>query len=172
VGAADGEWQDRVAYLTSAAGSIIVRAGVSDGLAWEIERIVGLGTPERLIIVLPWDAGRERPSREERYAAFVGRFRDVFPRGLPDRAGESQFLFFDADWNPHCFGHRGSRPVPAPRGSPGEQRALVLERLRSEFRVSLFPWWLRVAAAVSLLMVMFLPALLIFAAIYAVIADL
>jgi hypothetical protein len=153
LGAEDWEWQDRVAKLTSRAGSIILHAGVSDGLAWEVEHVVGLGAPERLIVALPADAPSWKPSRDERYAAFVRRFGDVFPRGLPDRAAESQFLFFDADWRPRPFGHRGSGAVSAPRGSPGQQRALVLERLRSEFKISLFPFWMRAGAGMSVLMV-------------------
>lgn len=147
---ADSEWRDRVAELTSGAGSIIVHAGVSDGLSWEIEHVVTLDAPERLIVALPAEAGGKRPSREQRYDRFSTKFNDVFPRGLPRRTGNSQFLFFDADWEAHCFGDRGSAPFRAEPGSAGEQRAQVLERLRSEFRVSAFPFWVRAAAAFPL----------------------
>jgi hypothetical protein len=144
--ACDDEWRDKVASLTSRAGTIIVHSGASDGLAWEIEHALDRRAPERVIVVLPLDASRGQRSREERYASFAARFATVFPRGLPDRAGDSQFLFFDADWTPHRFGQRGSQAPAVAPGSPGEQRALVLERLRSEFRVSPFPFWLRAAA--------------------------
>jgi hypothetical protein len=163
--AEDWEWQRTVADLTSRAGSIILHAGLSDGLAWEIEHVVDLGTPERVIVALPSDAPRGQPSREARYAAFVRSFWGLFPRGLPDRAGESQFLIFDADWTPHRFGDRGPKAIPRSRDSLGEHRALVLERLQWEFKVSPFPYWLRAVTAGSALM---LATLLVGTAIYAV----
>ena len=144
--AGDDEWQDRVMSLTSRAGTVIVHAGASDGLAWEIEHVVERRAPERVIVVLPRDASRGQRSREERYASFAARFAKVFPRALPDPIGDSQFLYFDADWTPHRFGQRGSHAPAVAPGSPGEQRAVVLDRLRSEFRVSPFPFWLRAAA--------------------------
>jgi hypothetical protein len=151
--AGGGKWQDRVASLTSRAGTLIVHAGESDGLAWEIEHIIGARSPERLIVVLPLLAPRRQRSREERYARFAARFAKVFPRGLPDRVGGSQFLFFDDDWTPHLFGQPGSRAVAVAPDSPGEQRALVLERLHSEFRASPLPFWLRAAAGSAAFMV-------------------
>jgi hypothetical protein len=106
--AADWEWQYRVAELTESAALIILHAGASDGLAWEIEHVVALGTPERVILALPLGAEPGQPSREQRYADFVRATWELFPRGLPDRVGESTFLFFDHDWKPHRLSHRGT----------------------------------------------------------------
>jgi hypothetical protein len=135
----DSEWRQRVADLTSRAGSVIIHAGVSDGLAWEIEHIVGLAMPERVIVALPSKGPRRQPSRQERYGAFVRRFGEVFPRGLPDRVDDSQFLYFDADWVPHRFGHRGGGTVPRSHTGAGDQRARVLERLGKAFPITRFP---------------------------------
>jgi hypothetical protein len=57
------------------------------------------------------------------------------PGGLPDRVDDSPFLYFDFDWRPYRFGHRGGRTIPYSDGDPGEQRALVLERLGNEFAI-------------------------------------
>jgi hypothetical protein len=140
--AAEWEWQHRVAEITERACAIILHAGVSDGLAWEIEHVVALGSPERVIVALPLDAQPGRPAKEDRYFEFVRKFWELFPRGLPDEVGNSTFLYFDADWTPRQFGHRGASPPPA--GEPSlEHRALVLARLDSEFKVRLFPFWAR-----------------------------
>jgi hypothetical protein len=143
--AGDDEWRDRVASLTQRAGTVIVHAGASEGLAWEIEHIVRHEEPERLIVALPLDASRGQPSREERYDAFTARFAEMFPRGLPGHAGDSQFLFFDGDWTPHLSVGRAARSLAVAPGGSGDQRALVLERLQSEFRISPVPFWLRAA---------------------------
>jgi hypothetical protein len=164
--AADWEWQYRVAELTERAQAIILHAGASDGLAWEIEHVVGLRTPERMIVALPLDAQPGQPSRQERYAHFVRATWELFPRGLPDRVGESTFLYFDRDWKPHRFGHRGAS-IPAAQDALSEQCALALTRLGQEFGEQLLPFWARALLATMGLMV---AGVVVGTAVYAVLA--
>src|SRR5215471_1698461 len=98
--APDESWQETVDELTGRAGVVMLHAGESEGFAWEVNHVVALNAPERVILSLPLDAGRKEPSRQERYDAFRRRLGDVFPRPLPEAIGHCQFLYFDADWTP------------------------------------------------------------------------
>jgi hypothetical protein len=141
--AADADWQRKIDELTDRAGVVVLHAGESDGLAWEVDHVVADEAPERVIVSLPVTLQRGKPSRQERYDEFRRRFGDVFPRPLPATIGENQFLYFDADWAPHLFGARGGAPPAAEPGSSGAQRALALSRLGSEFKITFAPLWLR-----------------------------
>jgi hypothetical protein len=132
----DAEWQRTIEDLTGRGGTIILHIGDSEGLAWEVSHVVGLGQPERIVLSL--GVG---------YTDFRRKFGHIFPRGLPQiprseflylalpRISKSEFLYFDADWTPRVFDRRASRTVDAPLGSPGEQRAMTLRRLDFELRV-------------------------------------
>jgi hypothetical protein len=146
----DAEWRETVAGLTARATVIVLHVGESDGLVWEFQHVVGVGKPERVILGLPLETG---PKRHERYDTFRRKFGDLFPRGLPEAIGESQFVFFESDWTPRLYGQRPSpRPEAAP-GSPGAARALALRRLGKEFKLLVAPLWVR-AAAYSLVVVL------------------
>ncbi len=114
----DIEWQKNVEELTNQAGTIILHAGgESDGLAWEVQHVVGLGQPERIVLV-----------RGVKYDAFCSAFAGLFPRGLLKNATvTSQYFYFDADWMPHSFDEDSN--IDKFHGSPGEQRGQVLRRL-------------------------------------------
>lgn len=138
----DDEWHQAVDDLLARGGTIILLAGDSPGLGWEVERIVALNEPQRLIISLPLNAGRKKPTREQGWEAFRTRFGDDFPRGLPEGAGETQFLYFDADWTPQRLEQRQAAAQASPE-SPGEQRATVLRKLAPEFKLMWAPLWAR-----------------------------
>ena len=138
--AADEEWRETVDELTARAGVVVLQAGESDGLAWEVRHVIELNAPERAILSLPLHAKRTEPSRQDRYDAFRRRFGDDFPRPLPEAIGHCQFAYFDADWTPRLLGLSGA-PVPA-----GEsERARALRRLAREFKIAWGPLWARVA---------------------------
>jgi hypothetical protein len=138
--AGDDGWHQTVEDLIGRGGTIILHAGDSPGLDWEVERIVALDEPERLILSLPLGADKHR---EQRYATFRTRFGDEFPRGLPDGAGESQFVYFDADWTPHRLEESAAMPAEPAPGSDREQRTLVLRKLAPEFKLMWGPLWAR-----------------------------
>jgi hypothetical protein len=136
--AADEDWQETVGELTARAGVVLVHAGESEGLAWEVRRVIALDDPERVILSLPLPAGRKAPSRQERYDAFRRMFGDAFPRPLPDRIGEHQFVYFDADWTPRLLGERDAA-LPAGDGA----RDAALRRLARDFKITWAPLWVR-----------------------------
>jgi hypothetical protein len=121
----DAEWQPIIKDWTKRAGAIFLHVGDSDGFSWEVQYVVGLGQPERIILGLGDLSTRGRCDVLD----FDRKFGHVFPHGLTGGAG--QFLYFDADWT--CRSFPSSRKINAPPGSPGEQRALALLWLRAEF---------------------------------------
>jgi hypothetical protein len=120
---------------------VLLQAGDSDGVAWEVHHVVELDAPERLILSLPLAAKRRRPSRAVRYAAFRRRFGALFPRPLPESIGHCQFVYFDADWTPRLLGERGAA-VPA----GDDPRTVALRRLAREFKIRWAPRWARASA--------------------------
>jgi hypothetical protein len=138
--AADEDWQETVDELTARAGVLLVHAGETEGLAWEIRHVVELDAPERVILSLPLLAERRQPSRQERYDAFRRGSGDAFPRPLPETIGHCQFLYFESDWTPRLLGERGKA---LPTGE--SERATALRRLAREFKIKWAPRWLRQA---------------------------
>jgi hypothetical protein len=136
--AADEEWQAKVGELTARAGAVVMHAGESEGLTWELRHVIALDDPGRLIVSLPLQGKRKAASRQERYDGFRRRFGDAFPQPLPERIGECQFLYFDADWTPRLLGERGA-PPPAGDGT----RAEALRRLARDYKLTWAPLWAR-----------------------------
>lgn len=136
--AADEDWQETVDELTARAGVVLLHAGESEGLAWEVQHVIGLDAPERAILSLPLYAKRKEPSRQARYDAFRNRFGEAFPRPLPMTIGHCQFAYFDPDWTPRLLGERGAA---LPAGD--SERAQALRALAREFKIAWGPMWLR-----------------------------
>lgn len=136
--AADADWQETVDELTERASMIVMHAGETEGVSWEVHHVIALAAPERVILSLPLQGKRKQRSRQERYEAFLGMFGHDFPQPLPDRIGDYQFLYFDADWAPLPLGERGA---VLPDGDA--PRAVVLGRLAREFRITWAPLWVR-----------------------------
>lgn len=93
---ADDQWQDKVRELSSRAALTVLGIGESDGLFWELERIVGQADPTRVLLYEP-------PLAKERdgiYARFVERANRVLPRSLPAQLGIARYIGFHADWTP------------------------------------------------------------------------
>ncbi len=89
---ADAEWQAKVAELLSRARLVVLRAGRTEGLRWELSEIVRRLRPTQLLLILP--AGNED------YAAFREWANRVLPRSpLPAAMPKVKALAFDAHWN-------------------------------------------------------------------------
>jgi hypothetical protein len=142
--AADEDWQATVDEWIARAGVVLLQTGESEGLGWEVQHVVALGTPERVILALPPAGKLKGRSRRERYDAFRRRFGDVFPRGLPESIGHCLFAYFNSDWTPQLLGERG---VPLPAGDT--PRDVALRRLAREFKILWGPRWARYTAYIA-----------------------
>jgi hypothetical protein len=110
------DWQAKVDELMARAGVVLLHAGKSEGITWEVRHVVVMNDSDRVILSLPVQAKRNRPSRQERYDTFRRLFGDAFPQTLPEHIGESQFLYFEGDWTPRLLKGRAASP-PAWRGT-------------------------------------------------------
>jgi hypothetical protein len=139
---ADEGWQMEVEHVSARAGIVLLQAGESHGLGWEIRHVISLGAPERVILALPPAGKRER--RRRHYDAFRLKYGALFPRGLPESIGPCQFTYFDADWTPRLLGQPGGS-LPA-----GDMpRDLALRRLARAFKIMWGPRWARYTAYVT-----------------------
>lgn len=103
-------WRDRVIELVDASKMVIMRAGVSDSVMWEIGTVVPRVDPEMMLIYVSpksglWKdlgvtPGAREPERAEYYEAFRDKAAGLFPKGLPPELGRSRFIRFESDWTP------------------------------------------------------------------------
>ncbi|MEU6561967.1 hypothetical protein [Nocardia nova] len=103
--AADATWRGEVLAALGRAELVVLAAGSSRNLAWEVERIIERGVPTRLVLTV----GHDR----EKYERFRWALGGYFPRGLPEyptpglrqRVLKSYsvraVIWFDEDWTPH-----------------------------------------------------------------------
>ena len=108
----DDHWQQEVRGLMARAGVVVLTAGESQGLQWELHEAVSTVAPERLLLFLPYGpspSGNEddrleaEDARQETYDRFRSWARHVLPKGLPARVGAAHFIYFAADWTPHLL---------------------------------------------------------------------
>jgi len=109
-------WKREVGAQISNARLVLLHIGSSEGLRWEIEKVVELADPLRVVLCVS-PSGNLKPSlptfhklRAEAIKAWA-EFREAcgsaFPRGLPETIGDARFVRFDADWT--------TRPVERPQ---------------------------------------------------------
>jgi hypothetical protein len=96
----DQKWQSRVKALCASAQLVIVRAGVTAGLRWEVEHLVESVSPLKLLFLLP--------ARTDNYGTFQNWVSEVLPVPLPIEVPSGRLLMFDADWNPRVLPPRSS----------------------------------------------------------------
>lgn len=96
------EWKDSVRSLMREARLVILRAGATAGLSWEIAESVKCVRPERLIFLIPL--------RRRQYEGFRSKVKDFLPCRLPEYNGRRNpattlraILFFDGDWTAHML---------------------------------------------------------------------
>lgn len=111
---ADADWQKAVGGLMRLSKLVVINAGTSEGLLWEIEAAVENVEPSKLLMsFLPWHPLDER-TRETRYRSFRARAERVFKKSgtkdessdvppgkqfeLPEKLGDAAFFVFGPDW--------------------------------------------------------------------------
>jgi hypothetical protein len=87
---ADDEWQDVVRHWLKECAAVVLEAGHSAGLGWEIDQVVLLVPPRRVIVMCPYT--------DDEYQAFVQAHSRRFPLGLPMTRPASRLLVFNSSW--------------------------------------------------------------------------
>ena len=94
----DDEWQDKVLEMIDTSEFIIWTYGSSEGLKWEITRLVDIVPPEKLILAIPfWD--KRIKQRKEIWDEAKKRLSPIFKKPLPEFSGVSLLMTFDKEWN-------------------------------------------------------------------------
>jgi hypothetical protein len=86
------EWQDAVRKWLESCAAVVIEAADSEGLAWELQQVVRIVPPQRVLVVCP-QIGTE-------YETFRTRSASVFPAGLPSKRPNSRLLAFGDSWQP------------------------------------------------------------------------
>jgi hypothetical protein len=95
------EWQQAVMELIGQAGFVLIAAGESAALMWEIDQVVALVPPEKIVVLIPFG--------QQSYDAFRIRAAPHFGRMLPAWAQEARrspttiraAVYFEPDWTAH-----------------------------------------------------------------------
>lgn len=136
----EGDWHERVRSLLSLASVVMLRAGDSPGLWWEVEESAKTVKPERLVFLVPL--------KQREYDGFRRKAENYLPCGLPEYTGRRlpatsirAVLYFDPDWTPHLlpvqetyFGYYGRILLRFPLFTPFLLLNNVLVRKQSDTR--------------------------------------
>jgi hypothetical protein len=99
----DDNWKEQVINLAQRSQLVILTAGISNGVLWEVRTMSKEAPPDRLLLNIP---GASRGERQKNYAIFIEKAAEVFPAGLPETIGGARFLGFGEDWQPQEQGGR------------------------------------------------------------------
>jgi hypothetical protein len=97
----DTQWQNAVVELLEQSLLIVLRLGYSRGLSWEIETVVRLCDPRRVIVYCPLPfAERKSRSREHLYDLRRRLNEEHFPFPLPSAESVGDIISFSETWRP------------------------------------------------------------------------
>lgn len=110
----DETWRKVVDRQIENAQLILLHVGLSDGLRWEVKRVIQLADPQRVVLCLNRELTRGLPFKmilrgvrrgeiqaiQEMWSQFRNNFAAIFPHGLPEVIGDARFVKFDSDWTP------------------------------------------------------------------------
>jgi len=96
----DDEWQDKVIGLLDRALFIVIRAGASPGLQWEISQVLGLLPLTRILLITP--------PRKCDYKVFRDWLSQLLPKPLPQKLGDfTRLIIFSKDGTPILLDYHG-----------------------------------------------------------------
>ncbi len=93
------DWQERVQALLTRSRLVIVRAGDTPGLRWEIQECIRMVSPEKLIFLFPLSRRKYELFRKESEKHFPCRLPQYTGRWIPNISLRA-VLFFDSTWTP------------------------------------------------------------------------
>lgn len=85
------QWQDVVRQWLKECAAVVLEAGDSAALGWEIDQVVLLVPPKRVIVMCSYT--------DDEYASFMLAHFHRFPSGLPRARPASRLLVFDSAWH-------------------------------------------------------------------------
>ncbi len=94
-------WQGTVLAMMRAAHLVLLSAGLSQGLHWELTQAIANVPPERLVLIIPMD--------HQEYSQFRQQLSHCFPQGLPPYPEGKTVkysekirgvIYFNPDWDP------------------------------------------------------------------------
>lgn len=110
----DEDWRQEIAALMSRARVVVIQAGTTDGLLWEINAATRNLNPEQILISL---RTKDRPIKlfgrstyQHQYDKFRSLTSQVFRHSLPESVDGATFLGFDGDWTPRLLKPRRWKP--------------------------------------------------------------
>jgi hypothetical protein len=108
------DWKDEVGSLIAQARFVVIQAGASTGLLWEINEVTKRLKPEQILISLRNKDRVFRPASDEFAQDQYDKFRAMTSRfllhPLPEKLGDATFLCFEADWKAHLLSPTKWRP--------------------------------------------------------------
>lgn len=102
------DWQNAVTSIISISPLVVLHAGTSPGVEWELQATRRMIAPEKLIItLLVWQTRQGTPTildlPDWSYRHFAKRFAEVFGHDLPPYNSNTSFIYFEKDWTPRTI---------------------------------------------------------------------
>jgi hypothetical protein len=151
------EWQNKVEELMNNARLVVLRAGNSNGLFWEMEKAKQILSPEKLLIVAAID-----PEGGNEYRQFCIEVNKRMGLTLPPLHGQPQmgssllgFIYFQQNWTPQSIMLRGTNDKSVRRTieltlDPVLKQLGVKTRTRLLRIFAVFPPWLLITAVLAI----------------------
>ena len=99
----DDEWKGKILEYIEKSQCVLWVYGDTEGLRWEISKLVKIIDPTKLIICLPiWDL--KQAQRDEMWAKFTKELSPTFAKPFPSQLGPALFVHFRSDWTPLLVG--------------------------------------------------------------------
>lgn len=112
------EWQEKVETLMSISQLVVIHAGFTEGVEWELKTSLKLLNPKKVVIsFLSWQALDPRRCQSN-YEVFLMLAERVFGKKyelFPKRIDNNYFMYFDAEWAPSFSGPETDRYKVTPR---------------------------------------------------------
>lgn len=90
------DWHDVVEQLAGLASLVVLQLGLTDGLLWEMERLLSLMQPERVLLVITWS--KSFTNVKEVYEKFRKANEERHQLHLPKDLRDGDYIIFDKNW--------------------------------------------------------------------------
>ncbi len=88
----DDEWRQGVIDIFDKARLVVIRAGQTAGLQWELEQLIKHVPARKILLILTW--------RRADYKTLKAWADSILPKPLPDAQPSERLIMFGDDWSP------------------------------------------------------------------------